>query len=451
MVLATLKRLAHELRAVLTDLDPDRLSGSDASKLLDAFTDLEKLATGGKLLTARRVESSNVWRTKGHRSAASHIAEVSGTGIGPAIHTLQAARQLVGLPAAEEAVRKGRLSEVQVKEIASAASLLPEAEGELLQAAEQQPLNVLKLRCRRAKATGKGQATTYRAIHRARYLRNWIDDDGAVRLDAKLTPDAGARLLGAVKAQAERLATDARRAGVNESARALAADALVRLAGRSGAAAPAIRQAATTAANGRPPENGTTPGKRSRVTARMGASGRRAGGAREGTPNDRIAEDAGDDHSDQAPRTMVHVRVDHAALVRGHTEAGEVCEIPGIGPIPVGVAREMAGDSILSVLITDGVDVTTVAHAGRTIPVSIRRALLERDPACVVPGCEVSDGLEIDHIVPYGEGGTTTLGNLARLCHWHHYLKTHQRHRLERHGRRWVWISPPLQRGPLQT
>jgi 5-methylcytosine-specific restriction endonuclease McrA len=111
---------------------------------------------------------------------------------------------------------------------------------------------------------------------------------------------------------------------------------------------------------------------------------------------------------------MVHVRVDHAALLRGHTEHGEVCEIPGIGPIPVSVARQLAGDSVLSVLVTDGVDVTAVAHAGRTIPASIRRALLERDPVCVVPGCEVSDGLEIDHIVPFGEGGTTSIAKLTR-------------------------------------
>ncbi len=446
MVLATLKRLADELRAVLADLDPDRLSGSDASKLLDAFTDLEKLAAGGKLLTARRVESSNVWRTKGHRSAASHIAEVSGTGIGPAIHALQAARQLVGLPAAEEAVRKGRLSEVQVKEIASAATLLPEAEGELVQAAVQQPLNVLKLRCRRAKATGKEQGTTYRAIHRARYLRNWIDDDGAVRLDAKLTPDAGARLLGAVKAQKELLAADARRAGVNEPARALAVDALVRLACRSGRSAPGAPAGNRV--------NGTAPASVGRATARRGHSnGRLPTGTRRRGDEDHSAECGTDDDIESAPRTMVHVRVDHAALVRGHTEHGEVCEIPGIGPIPVSVARELASDSVLSVLVTDGVDVTTVAHAGRTIPASIRRALLERDPACVVPGCEVSDGLEIDHILPFGEGGTTSIGNLARLCHWHHYLKTHQRHRLERHGRRWVWIPPvdAQQRGVLRS
>jgi hypothetical protein len=98
------------------------------------------------------------------------------------------------------------------------------------------------------------------------------------------------------------------------------------------------------------------------------------------------------------------------------------------------------------VLMTNGVDVTGVAHAGRTIPASIRRALIERDPHCVVPGCDVRDGLEIDHVLPVVEHGPTKLDNLARLCHWHHYLKTHQGHLLEHQGDHWSW-SPPREPG----
>jgi len=430
VVLGTLKRMASQLRVVLADLDPERLSGSDAAELLEAFSDLEKLAAGGKLLTARRVDSSKIWRKTGHRSAASLLADTVGTAVGPAVDTLEAARRLRAMPAAEEAIRGGRLSEVQVKEIASAASLVPDAEEDLVQAAVNQSVSVLKLRCRRLKATGSGAATTYRAIHRARYLRNWVDRDGSVRLDGKLTPDAGARLLGAVRAQTERLSAAARRAGVREPERALAADALVRLACGRDQGDDSLSGSESVAVDG-----AEGPG-RVRVTrprsVGSGAAGRRSGRRRPVKPVD----------VDAVPRTMVHVRVDHAALVRGHTKPGEVCEIPGIGPIPVEVARDLAGDSILTVLLTDGVDVTAVAHAGRTIPASVRRALIERDPVCVVPGCEVRDGLEIDHVVPFGEGGGTTLANLVRLCHWHHYLKTHQRHRLERRGRQWAWIPP---------
>jgi hypothetical protein len=395
MTLQTLHRMANDLRSVLADLEPERLSGPDAARLLEAFAEIEKLAAGGKLLSARRVESSNIWRKKGHRSAAAHIAEATGTGLGPAINALEAARHLGGLPATEEAMRSGRLSETQVKEITGAAVLQPEAEQELVEAAEKQPLNVLKLRCRRVKATGRDQNATYDSIRRGRYLRNWIEGDGAVRFDARMTPDDGARLMAAVIAQANQLAIEARRSGHHESQKALAADALVRLA-----------------CGVDPLPAGTPPAE---------------GGA--GGPSG-------------APTAMVHVRVDHGALVRGHVEPGEICEIPGIGPIPVDVARRLAVDSILSILVTKGVDVTAVAHGGRSIPISMKRALLERDPVCVVPGCGVDKGLEIDHVVPYAQGGSTDLANLVRLCHWHHYLKTHQRHRLESTDHGWRWVSP---------
>ena len=232
MTFDALHQVATDLRSALADFDPERLSGPDAARALSCFSEIEKLSAGGKLLAARRVESSNVWRRKGHRSAAAHVAEATGTGLGPAITTLQAARQLNSLPATDEAMRDGRLSETQVKEIAGAAILQPQAEQELVKTAEQQPLTLLKLRCRRVKAVGQDQNTTYDAIRKGRYLRNWTDGDGAVRFDARLTPDAGARLVAAVKAESDRLAEQARRAGHDEPRSAMAADALVHLACR---------------------------------------------------------------------------------------------------------------------------------------------------------------------------------------------------------------------------
>jgi len=389
MNLNLLERVADQLRTGLADFEPERMTGADAARMLAGFAEIEKLAAGGKLLSARRVESSNVWRRQGHRSAAAHVAEATGSGLGPAINALKAARCLGSLPATDDAMRNGRLSETQVKEIAGAAMVQPDAEQELVDAAGKQPLNVLKLRCRRVRASGTDQRQAYEKIRRGRYLHHWTDDDGAVRFDAKLTPDEGARLEAAVKAETRRLAAEARRAGCEEPARALAADALVGLACRN-----------------------ATPER--------------------------------PDGSSSGPATMVHVRVDHEALMRGHLEPGEICEIPGIGPIPVDVARRLAADSILSVLVTDGVDVTSVAHAGRTIPAAVRTALIERDPICVVPGCDVREALEIDHVLPFGNDGPTSLANLARLCHWHHYLKTHQRYRLTRVGDQWEWQPPPV-------
>ena len=76
------------------------------------------------------------------------------------------------------------------------------------------------------------------------------------------------------------------------------------------------------------------------------------------------------------------VRVDHAAFRRGHTEAGEMCEVPGVGPIPVSVADRLSDDAILKALIVDGEDVRAVAHLGRTIPAKLRTAVEEMYPEC---------------------------------------------------------------------
>src|SRR5207244_10301320 len=88
-----------------------------------------------------------------------------------------------------------------------------------------------------------------------------------------------------------------------------------------------------------------------------------------------MARDAGGTGTGtKGPKVTVHVRVDHSALVRGYAEGDEVCDIPGIGPIPVAAARAMATDCILRVLLTDGNDIKAVAHAGRTLPATLRTA-----------------------------------------------------------------------------
>ena len=418
MLVDQLHRLRDDLRTILEGLDPDRVSGSDAACLLGWFAEVEKLAAGGRILLARRVEVSNVWRRTGHRSAAAHIAEATGTGLGPAIDTLETARRLPALPATDQALRQGRLSQAQAAVIATAASVQPGAERSLVDAAGKEPFTTLRLRCRRLEAAGDERAS-YEGVHRSRYLRHWTERDGGVRFDARLAPDDGARVLVAIRAEAARLTTEARAAGVTEPERAIAADALVALARRRLGDGPGDGRAP------REPAPGEHKRGRADLAAGSGSTARTAG---------------------EGPQAMVHVRVDYDALVREKVEAGELCEIPGVGPIPVDVARRLAADSVLSVLVTDGVDVTAVAHRGRTIPAAVRRALVERDPTCVVPGCEVAEHLEIDHLRPFSAGGPTELANLARLCHWHHYLKTHQGYRLERDGTRWCWLPPPTRR-----
>jgi Domain of unknown function (DUF222) len=135
------------------------------------------------------------------------------------------------------------------------------------------------------------------------------------------------------------------------------------------------------------------------TTARNGRGRHRGGPARRVPP--------GDEH------------LDHEAFVRGYTEGGETCEVPGVGPIPVSAARRLADDAVLRAFVTDGVDVTAVAHPGRTIAAHLRSALEVRDPVCVVPGCRVGTGLEIytSHPSPRAAppGWTTSPGSAAGI------------------------------------
>ena len=128
------------------------------------------------------------------------------------------------------------------------------------------------------------------------------------------------------------------------------------------------------------------------------------------------------------------VRVDLDALLRGTARPGEVCEIDNQGPVPVAMARDMANDSFLRFVFHQAGDIRAISHFGRTINRHLRTALAHRDRCCVVPGCGVSYGLEIDHIQEFARGGPTELANLALLCHHHHYLKTYEGWTLERMG-----------------
>jgi len=369
-----LKSVRTVLEKIVGELDPNVIESTAALGLVTEFAAIEHLAAAGKALVATRVASSGAWKASGDRSAAHWMASATGTAVGTAAGLLETAARLEELPATDRAVRSGKLSEAQTKEIASAATASPASEAELLEVAATAGMATLKERCAQVRAAAvTDESEHYARIYRRRRLRHFTDSEGAFRVDALLTPDAGARLLAALEPYKERIFADARRQQRTESPEAYYADALIEM-----------------------------------------------------------AEDAG--HRDEGraaspPGALVHVFVDHGALVRGHTATGEVCEIAGVGPIPVATARALATDAYLRVLVTDGTDVTAVAHARRTLPARLKTAVTARDRKCQVPGCEVRRPLHIDHVVAVSDGGLTSLANLQRLCPHHHYLKTHKGYR----------------------
>jgi hypothetical protein len=101
-----------------------------------------------------------------------------------------------------------------------------------------------------------------------------------------------------------------------------------------------------------------------------------------------------------------------------------VCEIAGLGPVPVSVVESWRHDAYLRLIVTDGVDIKAISRRSRYIDTNTDAALKVRDRTCIITGCDVDWRLERDHRVPYARCHTTCFDGLGRMCWWHHLLKT---------------------------
>ncbi|HMK63142.1 MAG TPA: DUF222 domain-containing protein, partial [Acidimicrobiales bacterium] len=321
--------------------------------------------------------------------------------VGEAISTLEASRALAELPDTADVVKEGKLSSAQVKEVTRAARKDPSAEAELLRLAENQSLKDLRDRARQVmaqSASRQDEAERYLEIYRRRYLRHWTGPEGDFRLDARLAPDHGARLMASIEAEANAIFEEARQQGRRELPDAYKADALVAL----------VTGRARTGAQAKDKEKAKGPSS------------------------------AGTD-------TIV-IRVDATALRRGFVKGGEMCEIAGVGPVPVATVERLLPGAFSKTLVRNAKDVLSVSHGGRAISTYLETALCERDPCCVWPGCSVTHGLEAHHWREnFAVSGKTSLDELALVCQYHHDLISYRGWALEGGPGHWRTKAPAEQ------
>jgi hypothetical protein len=461
---ARLDAATAELADLVAGLEPGCLTGPDAKALYGSFVRAERFCVAGKTLLAPRIEETSVWKEEGHASAASMLAGLEGVPVGQARSTLELGHNLDQLPDTTEAIRQGKLSRSKATELVGAAVLDPESEGELLAGADELPHHEVRERCRRSRATSAHHdpLSAVKRIYAERHFQSWSEPDGAFCYSGRDTADRGAQILNHInsvanglrrqrraehKAAEHKAAEHKAKAGgakaespeTVDSQPALLADAFYALVTRTGGA-----DKTGGAGKGQPAIAGRAGGK-----ARAGGKDRAAATATRPNGDPDVDPDTGDGDIpdsdtedtediddglsliDRPPTCSVNVRVDLAALLRGETLPGELCEIDGQGPIPAKMARDMANDSFLRFVFCESGDIRSIYHFGRTINKALRTALVHRDRNCVVPGCAVSSRLEIDHVQPVTQWGPTTLDNLALLCHHHHFLKTFEGWTLE--------------------
>lgn len=125
------------------------------------------------------------------------------------------------------------------------------------------------------------------------------------------------------------------------------------------------------------------------------------------------------------------LRCDITALRRGYTEAGELCDVAGLGPIPVADLRRFLPQAAIDLVVTNGVNVFNVTHLGRRTTARQQTVLDLLNIGCTRLGCNATEHLQVDHRIDWAKVHVTELANLDWLCPHDHRLKTHDGWRLE--------------------
>ena len=372
--------LVESAKAFAAGVDPSSMTPREAESVLTSATVLRNVFDAVCVLVAPRATASGQWRRDGARTEAEWVGRKMGIGDRDASAALDTGRAAAAgeLPATSEALREGRLSAGQAAAVASGASADPASEERLLDVAARESLTGLRRERDKVRAAAESDPEArLRRIHRSRYLRMWTDADGAGRGSWSVTPDVQAAIVAAVRLHADAAFEAARVAGERETSEAYAADGLAAMAAEA--------------------VHGSTP----------------------------------DDRKGTRVPPKAIVRIDHTALVRGRTQPGETSEVAGIGPVPVSVVREWmdSGDLFLTAVVTNGVDVATVAHLGRRPTAFQTTAMQWRDVTCRIQGCKRLPA-EWDHHEDWADTKQTRLWDLGGLCKHHHDLKTNKGYRL---------------------
>lgn len=390
-----MERITASLRSAVAEIDADRVSGRDALRLVRAAAELERLAATAKALYARRCVRTTVWADDPASrvpavSPAEWLADVSGSHVGVARDALAVAKDLHPGSATDRALRDGSLSMAAAREVTAAAAVGGQAaERRVLRKAEREGLRAAKTEAARVLATAADADERAERVHHQRSRRRWVSRDQVWHLHLQGPVALGAEV-EACLAPFDDAAWDAAarqpRDG-RDTPEAIAFDGFVAM-------------------------------------ARCARDGARPHGAGHPTPPSGPTTERATPRGRARTRDHVVVHVDAAALLNGTVDDGERCEIPGLGPVPVAHARRILGDSILSILVEHGTDVSTFARPGRRVTAALAHLLDARDATCTITGCGRAARLEGDHTTPVSEGGDSDAHNLRGLCRQHHRRKT---------------------------
>jgi hypothetical protein len=316
-------------------------------------------ATHRLLSCIRQFDEQCGWYQQGAVSCAHWLAWRVGLDGATAREKVRVARALGKLPAIDHALSVGKLSYAKVRALTRVAT--PENEARLLELALYATGAQLERLCRgfrSAQAADEGPAVEDRCV------RKRVLPGGMVKLEIVLAPDEAEMVMRAIDcARGASEGAEGKDEGAEEARWPSRADGMVR-----------VEEAFL------------------------------AGDATHGTGGDRY-------------QVMVHV--DQDPLAADGVMAATLEDGTGVSAETL---RRIACDcGLVAVTGNDPADMS-VGRRTRSIPPTIRRALLLRDRGCCFPGCTHTRFLHGHHWRHWLHGGETSLANLLLLCPSHHRL-----------------------------
>jgi len=317
---------------------------------------------------AARFDTEGDWGAGGYRSCADFLSVRAGLNLRTGSELLRVGHAMERLPKLAEVFSAGEISFDKARAVASVATPADEHMWvELARQASTGPFSRWVLEYRRAAEADSPDRADAHAARRGVWSR-W-EDDGMLRLVAKLPPEEGAVVLAAIEAVC------GQRPSVDEKADDRFA------AGKADALVAVCEHALAT------------------------------------VPEDLVVAPA-------SRHLVVHVDV---GVLTGVEPEGR-CQLDGGPALSKATALRLGCDcNVTAVSEREGLPID-VGRTTRVISPRLRMALNCRDRGCRFPGCGVpARRTEGHHIRHWALGGPTDLANLLSLC-WFHHRRHHHGH-----------------------
>ena len=324
------------------------------------------------LVKIREFDQEELWHLEGICSCAHWLNWKCGIGMNAAREKVRVANALAELPKISEAFSKGEVSYSKVRAMTRAAT--PENEDYLLMIARHGTASHMEsLISGYRKVRRLREVDTANEQYRDRELYYRYDEDGALLINGRFTPETGAMILKALQ-----MAVDNSDPDISAETRnpfgVRRADALAEIA------------------------------------------------------ESYLATGAASSSSAERYQVMVHVSAEtlkSESKMSAETaeEADDISEIENGPHVSAETSRRICCDASISVLIEgDNRQPLSISRKSRVIPPAMRRALRSRDKGCRFPGCTHQHFIDGHHIKHWSDGGKTSLENLVQLCRYHHRL-----------------------------